>query len=73
MTDIQIPGMSGIDLKHYFTTHSIQTPIIMITAYAEVGLRERAIASGAFCFLQKPFEADELIDCIERALKVTLR
>lgn len=70
ITDVQMPGMSGVDLKRHFTTHNIQTPVIMITAHAELGLRESAIASGAFCFLQKPFEADELINCVQRALKL---
>jgi FixJ family two-component response regulator len=69
ITDIQMPGMSGVDLKRYLTAHNIETPVIMITAHAELGLRERAIESGAFCFLQKPFEADDLIHCMERALK----
>ena len=41
----------------------------MITARHDPGLEEKAIASGAACFLRKPFEADALIRCLERALK----
>lgn len=73
ITDIQMPGINGIALKRHFTTHNIETPVIMITAHAELGLRESAIASGAFFFLQKPFKADELIDCVEDALNVSMQ
>ena len=44
------------------------TPVIMITARSEPALRERVRDSGAMCLLTKPFEASELIACIEQAL-----
>jgi len=44
--------------------------VIMITAHAEPGLEARAAAIGAVCLLRKPFEADALTQCLERALKV---
>jgi FixJ family two-component response regulator len=69
ISDIQMPGMSGIDLKRHLTAQAVTTPVIMITARAEPGLKERALASGAACFLKKPFEANALIDCLERALQ----
>jgi FixJ family two-component response regulator len=68
ITDIQLPGMSGIELKHYLAARHCPLPVIMITARHDAGLGERALASGATCFLQKPFEADDLIGCLERAL-----
>jgi FixJ family two-component response regulator len=40
----------------------------MITAHAEPGLENSAVSSGAICFLRKPFEADALIGCVEKAL-----
>ena len=69
ITDIQMPGMSGIELKQHLEACQFSTPVIMITARHEPGLEERALASGAVCFLRKPFEGDTLIGCIERALK----
>ena len=69
VTDIQMPGMSGIDLKHYLVDRQSPLPVIMITARPEQGLEERALASGAVCFLKKPFAASALIDCLEKALK----
>ena len=69
ITDIQMPGMSGIELKQHLAASQCPVPVIMITARQEPGLEERAIASGAACFLRKPFEADALIRCLESALK----
>ncbi len=69
ITDIQMPGMSGIDLKQHLAASHSKVPVIMITARPEPGLKARAFASGAACFLRKPFEADALIDCLERALR----
>jgi len=69
ITDIQMPGMSGIELKQHLTASQCSVPVIMITARHDPGLEEQAIASGAACFLRKPFEADALIRCLEDALK----
>jgi FixJ family two-component response regulator len=69
ITDIHMPGMSGIELKEHLTASQIPMPVIMITARHDPGLEEKAVASGAACFLRKPFEADALIRCLEGALK----
>lgn len=68
ITDIQMPGMSGIELKQHLVASQHLVPVIMITARHDPGLEERAIASGAACFLRKPFEADALLRCLARAL-----
>lgn len=68
ITDIQMPGLSGIDLKLALVSVGIDTPVIMITARTEPALHDRAIASGAICLLRKPFEPDTLIGCLEKAL-----
>jgi FixJ family two-component response regulator len=69
VTDIQMPRMSGIELKEYLTASRLPVPVIMITARHDPGLEDAAKASGAACFLRKPFEADVLIRCLEDALK----
>jgi FixJ family two-component response regulator len=69
ITDIQMPGMSGIDLKEALAARQCSVPVIMITARSEPGLEERARASGAACYLKKPFEASELLGCIAKALR----
>jgi FixJ family two-component response regulator len=68
VTDIQMPGLSGIELKERLIAQGCAAPVIMITARTEAGLQERAFASGALCVLKKPFAAEALIDCLERAL-----
>jgi FixJ family two-component response regulator len=68
VTDIQMPGMSGIELRRNLTERGIALPVIMITARTESGLQEKALASGAMFVLRKPFEADVLANCIEQAL-----
>ncbi len=70
ITDIHMPGMSGLDLKRLLTTRGSGVPVIMITARADPGLEARAAASGAVCLLRKPFESKALINCLQRALKV---
>ena len=69
VTDIQLPGMSGIALMAQLQKSSAAgTRVIMITARVEKDLHAQAIGSGAFCFLQKPFAADILLDCVARAV-----
>jgi FixJ family two-component response regulator len=68
ITDIHMPGLSGIDLKRKLDADQCTVPVIMITARLEQRLQRNAIASGAFCLLLKPFKMDALLDCVERAL-----
>lgn len=68
VTDIQMPGMSGIDLKLELNARQSPLPVIMITARSEPELEAQARASGAACYLKKPFDATELIGCIQKAL-----
>lgn len=68
ITDIQLAGMSGLDLKAKLDSLRLAMPVIMITARREADLQQRAMASGAFCFLVKPFDMQLLVDCVERAL-----
>jgi FixJ family two-component response regulator len=70
ITDIQMPGMSGFDLMRLLMAGDWRVPVIMITARREPGLEARAAASGAICLLRKPFGADALIGCLEKALDV---
>jgi FixJ family two-component response regulator len=65
ITDIQMPGMSGIELVAHLQT---PVPVIMITARAEADLEQSAMASGAMCFLRKPIDTKVLVEWVERAL-----
>lgn len=68
VTDIQMPGMTGIELARLLAKREPVLPVIAITARAEQGLEDRALAHGAVCFLHKPLEGDKLLACIERAV-----
>ncbi|MEJ0064680.1 MAG: response regulator [Caulobacteraceae bacterium] len=64
ITDIQMAGLSGIELKRRLTADGCAAPVIMITARSERQLQDQAKACGAFCFLKKPFEISDLIGCL---------
>jgi FixJ family two-component response regulator len=69
VTDVHMPGMSGLDLKRLLVSRGSKMPVIMITAHAEPELEAKALSNGAVCLLEKPFEPDTLINCLEKALK----
>ena len=69
ITDIQMPGMNGFELKRELGMRHGSLPVIMITARAEPGVEEKAMSSGATCFLRKPFGAETLMNCLQRVLK----
>ena len=68
IADVEMPGMSGIDLQEYLIAHGHDTPIIFITAFPEDRIRERVMRAGAVAFLSKPFDEPRLLECVERAL-----
>ncbi len=68
ISDIHMPGLSGIQLKERLDARNCTAPVIFITALVEPRLQSLAEACGAFCLLQKPFRALTLIECVERAL-----
>jgi FixJ family two-component response regulator len=68
ITDITLPGLSGIELKQALDAAGGMVPVIIITARLEEAVLEKARASGALCVLRKPFTPAALIDCLERAL-----
>lgn len=69
VTDIHMPGMSGLDLMNSLAARRSTTPVILITARSDANLESRAAAAGAVCLLRKPFEINDLISCVEGAVK----
>jgi FixJ family two-component response regulator len=67
ITDVRMPGMSGVDLQSHLLANGHRTPVIFVTAHPEERLRERALAAGALGFLNKPFREENLIACLDRA------
>ena len=71
ITDVRMPVMGGIQLQAELRAQGCGVPFIFITACPEAPTQERAMRDGATCFLTKPFDAPQLLDCIERALRAT--
>jgi len=68
ITDLQMPGMSGLDLQDHIRLDGQGTPIVIVTAYPTDQYRSRALKNGAVAFLTKPVDEQTLLDCIERAI-----
>ena len=68
ITDVQMPGMSGIELQSHLITQGYRVPIIFVTAFPETEARGRALRAGAIGFLGKPFGDENLISCLNKAL-----
>ncbi|MCF6371348.1 response regulator transcription factor [Rhizobium halophilum] len=61
IADVRMDGMTGIDMQDQLRSQDVYTPIIFLTAYCDEATRERAMAGGAFSFVCKPFDEDELL------------
>jgi FixJ family two-component response regulator len=68
ITDVRMPGMSGVDLQSQLIAQGRRVPVIFVTAFPEESSQKRALAAGAVCFLTKPFDGQTLINCISEAL-----
>src|ERR1700691_3702775 len=68
VADVQMSGMSGLDLLTHLRTRGNNVPFIFITAFPDESVRARALKAGAMGFLHKPFAGAALIDCVETAL-----
>ncbi len=69
ITDVQMPGVSGVELQSRLIAQGHRVPMIFITAFPEERVRARALEAGAIGFLSKPFDDEHLIGCLDKALK----
>jgi FixJ family two-component response regulator len=67
--DVELPGLSGLDLQRELAVHGIKLPIIFITGYGDIPMSVRAMKAGATEFLTKPFRDQDLLDAIQQALE----
>src|SRR4051794_33765681 len=65
ITDVQMPGLSGIDLQDRLIAQGHRIPIIFVTGHTEDSARARAMKVGAVCFLRKPCHVEHLIGCLD--------
>jgi FixJ family two-component response regulator len=69
ITDLQMPGLSGIELQSQLISRGNSVPIIFVTASPERGIEAQVRSAGAVGFLNKPFDDRTLIECLDQALR----
>ncbi len=67
--DVRMPEMSGLDVQRELEARSIDLPVIILTGYGDMQTAIRAFKSGAVDFVQKPFNNQNLLDAIQRAVR----
>ncbi len=67
VSDVRMPGLSGLDLQHELKSRDCALPLILITGHGDIPMAVNAIKEGAFDFIEKPFDHERLIDAIDKA------
>lgn len=68
LLDVRMPVMSGLELQEKLREKGMKVAVIMMTAFADVPMAVRAMHQGAVDFIQKPFNEQALLECVQRAL-----
>ncbi|HXH32766.1 MAG TPA: response regulator [Bacteriovoracaceae bacterium] len=68
--DLKMPGMSGLELQEHLTSVGIELPVIFITAHGDVPTAVRAMKSGSFDFIEKPYSTQLLLESVYKAIQV---
>jgi two-component system response regulator FixJ len=68
VSDVRLPGLSGLDLQRTLKAQGSHVPVILITGHGDIAMAVTAMKEGAFDFVEKPYNADDLIAGIEKAL-----
>jgi RNA polymerase sigma factor (sigma-70 family) len=71
--DVNMPGLTGMDLQEALVVSGHNLPIIFVSGYANVPMSVKAMKTGAFDFLTKPFTAEELLEAISKAIETDIR
>jgi len=69
IADVNMPGMSGIEVHRRLAASGYSVSTILITAYPDASIRTRALADGVVCYLSKPLAEDALLRCVRAALE----
>jgi FixJ family two-component response regulator len=69
IADVQMPGMSGVELQRLLLSRGVTVPFVFITAFPDETMRAHALKAGAIGFLTKPFDGRTLVKCIDAALR----
>ena len=69
VSDVQMPGMTGVELYRHLVEAGYAIPTILVTAYPDEEVRRRALKDGVICYLSKPVDDDHLERCLRSALE----
>jgi FixJ family two-component response regulator len=69
VADVQMPGMTGIELHRHLVDAGYAIPMILVTAYPNEAARTRALKTGVVCYLRKPVDDEQLARCLRSALQ----
>ena len=69
VTDVQMPGMTGVELHRHLVDAGYAIPTILVTAYPDEAIRDQALRDGVVCFLSKPVDDKHLDRCLRSALR----
>jgi DNA-binding NtrC family response regulator len=66
--DVELPGLSGLELQRELSRGGLHIPVIFLTGHGDIPMSVRAIKAGAFEFLTKPFDPEDLLDAVQEGL-----
>lgn len=69
ISDVQMPGMSGIEMRDRLIANGYRTPVIFVTAFPDDSVRARVLHGGAAGYLSKPLDDKQLIGCLDQVLE----
>ncbi len=69
VSDIRLPGASGLDLLEHCREHAPEVPVILVTGHGDISMAVQAMRDGAYDFVEKPFASERLIETVRRALE----
>lgn len=69
ITDVRMPGMSGLDLQAALADRAVELPVIIVTGHGDVAMAVKAMKAGAFDFVEKPCRDQALLDVVQKALE----
>jgi len=70
LTDLKMPGMSGLDLQRTLQDRGVTLPVVVLTAHGDVNTTRTALKGGAVDFLEKPVDDDVLLDVLTNAIRL---
>ena len=68
VSDIALPGMSGLELQKHMRSIRPNVPVLLMTASADKSIETRGVANGAAGFFRKPLDMDRMLECIQQVL-----